>query len=210
MITVYVDGFFVSPLDGICLIALDEKRAEYHTARALLRDGQGVPASLAAQTTIARVPAIQHGEFFLTESLAIVDYLDQVYPSPPLFPADPRTRARCRQLMAFVRFDLHALRDERQWWTVVYPSPQLPPLSPRAQREADELISIATRFVPQLGEFSIAHADLALQLMRLSRNGFPIPELLARFIEAIAARPSVRAYLEHARPPNPPSRFTVG
>lgn len=210
MITLYVDGFFVSPLDASCLIALEEKGVEYQTSRALLRDGQGLPPPLHAQTGISRVPAIQHGDFFLTESLAIVDYLDQVFPSPPLFPVEPRLRARCRQLMAYVRFELQALRDERQWWTVVYPGVGRSPLSAPAQREAEELISIATRFVPQLGAFSIAHADLALQLMRLSRNEFPIPEVLTTFIEATAARPSVRRYLEYPRPPNPPSRFTAG
>jgi glutathione S-transferase len=78
LITVYVDGFFVSPLDASCLIALDEKGAEYQTARALLHDNQGLPASLCASTVISRVPAIQHGDFFLTESLAIIDYIDQV------------------------------------------------------------------------------------------------------------------------------------
>lgn len=210
MITVYVDGFFISALDASVLVALEEKQAEYQTARALLRDGQGLPPSLAAQTTIARVPAIQHGDFFLTESLAIIDYLDQLYPSPPLFPADPRTRARCKQVMAFVRFDIQTLRDERQWWTAVYPTPGLPPLTPRARREADELISVATRFVPQLGEFSIAHADLALQLLRLSRNDHPIPSLVQEFIDVTLTRPSVKAYLDHPRPPNPPTRFSLG
>ncbi len=210
MITVFVDGFFVSPLDASVIVALEEKRVEYQTARALLRDGQGVPPSLAQQVTIARVPAIQHGDFFLTESLAIIDYLDQLFPAPPLFPADPRARARCKQVMAYLRFDLQTLRDERQWWTVVYPGTALPPLGARAQREAEELISIATRFVPQLGPFSIAHADLALQLMRLSRHDFPIPSLLSDFIDTTIARPSVRAYIDHPRPPNPPTRFTVG
>ena len=211
MITVYVDGFFVSPIDASVLISLEEKGIEYQTARALLRDGQGVPPSLATQATIARVPTLQHGDFFLTESLAIIDYLEQLYPAPPLFSANPRTRARCKQVMAFLRFDIHALRDERQWWTVVYPAPGLPPLSPRAARDASELISIATTFVPQLGdEFSIAHADLALALMRLANNGHPMPDALTAFIAATCQRPSVRTYLDHSRPPNPPLRFTVG
>jgi glutathione S-transferase len=205
LITVYVDGYFVSPLDASCLIALDEKRAEYQTARALLRDGAGIPPSLGSRTVIARVPAIQHGDFFLTESLAIVDYVDRVCPGAGLYPFDPRQRARALQIMAYVRFDLRALRDERQWWTCVYPVEQ-PPLTPTAQHEADELIAIASRIVPELGEFSIAHADLAMHLMRLSRNHHPMPDPLLRFIDATIARPSVRAYIEHARPPNPPPR----
>ncbi len=210
MITVYVDGFFVSPLDASVLIALEEKQLEYQTARALLRDGQGVPPSLAAQITIARVPAIQHGDFFLTESLAIIDYLEELAPTPPLFPATARMRARCKQVMAFLRFDILALRYERQWWTVVYPAPGIPALSERAARDADELIGIASTFIPQLGEFSIAHADLALALLRLASNGHPMPDALTTFIAATTARPSVRSYLHHPRPPNPPNRFTVG
>jgi glutathione S-transferase len=209
LITVYVDGYFVSPLDATCLIALDEKRLEYQTARALLRDGQGVPAALGNRSLIARVPALQHGELFLSESLAIVDYLETAFPPPEyprLFPADPRTRARAWQVMSYLRFDLHALREERQWWTCVYSCTELLPLSARALRETDELISIASRFVGELGDWNLAHADLAMQLLRLSRNGFPMPDPLLAFIEATCARPSVRAYIDHARPPNPPPR----
>jgi glutathione S-transferase len=210
-ITLYLDGYFVNPLDAICLVALTEKGVEFQTARALLRDGQGVPPALGSSTIIPRVPALQHGDFFLTESLAIVDYIEEAFPAPwhpSLFPADPRTRARAHQIMAYVRFDLGMLRYERPWWTVAYPvaASQRSPLSATARHQADELIAVATRVVPELGEWSIAHADLALQLLRLARNDEPVPDSLRRFLEHELARPSVRAYIDHARPPNPPPR----
>lgn len=211
MITLFVDGHFVSPLDATIIVALDEKGAEYHTARALLRDGQGIPPSLGQRTHIARVPALQHGEFYLSESLAIIDYIEEIFPppSPRLFPVGLHERARARQVMSYVRCDLHQLREERPWWTVIYPSEPMGELSQRARCEADELLSIATHILPDLGEYSIAHVDLAFQLMRLTRNGHDVPASISQFVETTLARPSVRRYFERPRPPNPPAR-TLG
>jgi len=211
VITLYVDGYFVSPLDACCTVALDEKRLEYTTARALLRDGQGVPAALGSRSLIPRVPALQHGDFYLTESLAIVEYLEDTFPAPAyprLWPAEPRARARARQLMTWIRVELHALREERPWWTCVYPAPEPAPLSVRASREAAALVEVAERMLAndQLGGWSIACVDLALTLFRLVRNGHALPATLSELVERELARPSVRAYLEHVRPPNPPPR----
>src|SRR6185503_20348002 len=122
-LTLYVDGYFTSTWDATCFVALTEKQVEFTTARALLRDG-GVPAALRKATAIARVPALQHGEFWLTESLAIVEYLEEAFPPPdwaPLFPVDVQARARARQIMAYMRFELRALRAERPWQYSVYP-----------------------------------------------------------------------------------------
>ena len=74
-LTLYVDGYFTSVWDATCFVALTEKQLEFSTARALLRDGQGAPARSREHTAIARIPALQHGDFLLTESLAIAEYL---------------------------------------------------------------------------------------------------------------------------------------
>ncbi len=216
MLTLHVDGYFVSPLDACCMIALSEKGVEFTTSRALLRDGQGVPAELGARAMISRVPTLSHGDFSLTESLAIVEYLEDTFPAPAyprLYPENPRARARARQLMAYMRFDLGTLREERPWWTCVYPAiPPLPPLSPRAAHEVEDLLAIAGRMVAsgELGDWTIAHADLALTLVRLAHNGHPISAALIAFMETHLDRPSVRAYLHHPRPPNPPPRRAGG
>jgi glutathione S-transferase len=210
LITLYCDGYFVNQFDGTVVVALEEKGLPYSKARALLRDGGGVPPALAGFTRIARVPALQHGDFWLTESSAIVEYLDETFPAPgypALLPEGVQARAKVRQLMSFVRSDLFDLRNERSWWMAVYPvDPPPPPLSPAAQRDVRELVALVARLVEcgELAPWNIAHADLAMCLLRIPRGD--LPDSVRAFVDANLARPSVRAYVEHPRPPNPPPR----
>jgi glutathione S-transferase len=207
-LTLYVDGYFVNQFDACCFVALEEKQLPFSTSRALLRDGGGVPAALASRTGIARVPALQHGDFWLTESIAIAEYLEDVFPPPGytrLLPADPRARARARQIMAWVRIEMRALRNDRPWWMTVYPALP-PPLSAEGEHDARELVEFVVRLAADndLAEWNIAHCDLALALYRLARTEYPLPQPAQRFLDANLVRPSIRTYLDHPRPPNPP------
>lgn len=204
-LTLFVDGYFANPFDATVFIALTEKQLAFNVARALLRDGQGLPAGLSIRTAISRVPALQHGDFLLTESIAIADYLDSMFPERPIFPSDPRGRARALQIMAWVRTDLGAMRWERPWFTTLWPVP-LPALSASAVREAIELVDVVGRLLDQgdLETWNIAHADLALTLARVRSTDIDIPERVAAFKARTYAHPSVRAYIDHPRPPHPP------
>ncbi len=204
-LTLYVDGYFANPFDATVFIALTEKQLAFSTARALLRDGQGLPPGLASKTAISRVPALQHGDFVLTESIAIADYLEDVFPERPVYPRDPRGRARARQIMAWVRYDLGAMRWERPWFTTLWPVP-VPPLTPNALREATELVDVVGRLIAQgdLEAWNIAHADLALTLARVRSEDLALPENVAAFKARTYAHPAVRAYIDHPRPPHPP------
>jgi glutathione S-transferase len=208
-ITLYVDGYFVNQFDASVMTALVEKGLEYSIARALLRDGGGVPAQLARTAMIGRVPALQHGDFWLTESSAIIEYLEETFAAPdypPLLPADPRQRARARQIMSFVRTDVFDLRTERSYWMCVYPAGPQPPLSRQAERDARELIGLTERFAAEQLPWCMAHADLAYTLLRLARTEYPLTPAATAFLDEHIVRPSIRAYLEHTRPPNPPPR----
>ena len=56
------------------------------------------------------LPALIDGEgSILFESLAIIEYLDETHPNPPLLPCDARGRARVRGLAQIVACDSHAL-----------------------------------------------------------------------------------------------------
>jgi glutathione S-transferase len=210
-LTLYVDGYFTSTWDATCFVALTEKQLPFTTGRALLRDGQGAPAALRRETPIARIPALSHGEFWLTESLAIVEYLEEAFP-PPAWPAtlpsDVQARARARQIMAWIRFDLRALRAERPWQRSIYRDAlaRSPQLSPAAERDASELVELVTRLSArgELDDWNLAHADLTFALWRLVHGDYPLSDVAQRFLDQNLERPSIRAYLEHPRPPNPP------
>jgi maleylacetoacetate isomerase len=56
------------------------------------------------------IPALVDGDGpVLFESLAIIEYLDETHPNPPLLPRDPRARARVRGLSQIVACDSHPL-----------------------------------------------------------------------------------------------------
>ena len=218
VLTLYVDGYFVNQWDASCVVALEEKQLPYTTARALLRDGGGVAPGLVGRTKVARVPAFQHGDVWLTESSAIIEYLEETFPAPAyprLLPAEPHARAKARQWMSFVRSDLFALRDERAWWVCVYPATQLPPLSRQAERDCRELVEIIERLAAagelDPAQWHMGHADLALTVLRLARTGYALPDRTQTFLDSALARPSMRAYIEHARPPfRPPDVYAAG
>ena len=81
-------------------IALAEKGIEYETVEVDLDDR---PAWIYEKNPLGRVPVLEEDTFALAESAVIDEYLDDRYPEPPLWPADPAERALGRMLV--FRFD---------------------------------------------------------------------------------------------------------
>lgn len=96
-------------------IGLNLKQLQYDiTPVHLVRDGgdQHLPAY--GDTNPQRyVPVLQHGQRMLRQSLAILEYLDEVFPDPPLLPATARDRQRVRALAQVVACDIHPLNNLR-------------------------------------------------------------------------------------------------
>jgi maleylacetoacetate isomerase len=60
----------------------------------------------------ARVPALAlSGGEVLTQSLAIIEYLDEIYPEPPLLPAEALDRAKTRSIAQLIACDIHPLNN---------------------------------------------------------------------------------------------------
>ncbi len=78
----------------------------------LVRDGgqQKAPEYLALNPQ-GQVPTLVHGERTLTQSLAILEYLEEVFPEPRLMPGDPDGRARVRALSGVIACDTHPLNN---------------------------------------------------------------------------------------------------
>ncbi len=59
------------------------------------------------------VPALTHGELRITQSLAIIEYLDSVFPDPELIPDDPAERARVQAMAQVIACDIHPINNLR-------------------------------------------------------------------------------------------------
>ena len=86
-----------SPFSRAVLATLEEKNTPYRLVPVVpgtLRSTQHL-----ARHPFGRVPVLEHGDFRVYETQAILRYLDRVLPEPALTPADPRRAARMDQLM---------------------------------------------------------------------------------------------------------------
>jgi glutathione S-transferase len=206
-IVFYADASWESPYVCSVYVALKEKNLPFEARTLDLHRGDQFQERFRRLSLTARVPCIEHGDFVLSESLAIVEYLDEIAPGQALFPRQPRARARARQVMGWLRSDLLALRELRPTSTF-FGRRASAALTPAAQRDAEKLIAAAEQLVPKgegalFGEWCLADLDLTLMLNRLVANADAVPERLVRYTTAQLERPSLRAYLQQPRPARP-------
>ena len=200
----YVDSLFTSPYAMSVFVALREKGLTFETLTLDLDAGQNQAADYARRSLTQRVPTLLDGDFALSESSAITEYLDQAYPETRVYPADVQQRARARQVQAWLRSDLLPIRQERST-LVVFCGQKRPPLSAEAQAAATKLISAAQALLADnreylCGQWSIADVDLAVMLNRLILNGDAVPTQLVAYAQRQWQRPSVREWVELRRP----------
>ncbi|PWC56616.1 maleylacetoacetate isomerase [Azospirillum sp. TSO22-1] len=107
-------GYFRSSAAYRVRIALNLKGLAPEHAFVHLRKGEQQAAAYAALNPQKFVPALETDDgALLTQSLAIVEYLDEVHPHPALLPADPADRARVRAIALAVACDIHPLNNLR-------------------------------------------------------------------------------------------------
>ena len=177
----YVDHLYTSPYAMSVFVTLREKSLAFDTLTVDLDAAQQHAADFAQLSLTQRVPTLVEGDFALSESSAITEYLEQAYPQTPVYPADPKQRARARQVQAWLRSDLLPIRQERSTMVVFY-GQKMPPLSPDAEAAA------------------IADVDLAVMLNRLILNGDSVPAALVEYAQRQWQRPSVQAWVQQQRP----------
>lgn len=94
-------------------IALNLKKLDYEAAFVNLARGEQHSTSYLLRNAHALVPALEDGPEFITQSIAIIEYLDERYPDPPLLPRDIGDRARVRSLALAIACDIHPLNNLR-------------------------------------------------------------------------------------------------
>jgi glutathione S-transferase len=196
------------PVRVLVLRGAPRKGLPFTVTEISLPAGEQRASAYRARAFTGKVPALAHGDFWLTESSAIVEYLDEVYPAPAhtaVLPAEPLARARARQVMAWIRSDLMPLREERPTTTMFY-TKATTPLSPAGEAAAASLLHVAEALVPTasphlFGTWSIADADLTFMLHRLLQNDHPVPPQVAAYARKQWQRPSVQEWVTHNRKP---------
>jgi glutathione S-transferase len=211
-ILLYGSSTWTSPYVLSCYVALREKGLAFEVNDVALDRGAQWEPAYARQSLTARVPLLVDGDFAVSESSAIDEYLEEAYPPPVharLLPVGVRERARARQIMGWVRSDLMPIREERSSEYVFYPHDALPPLaplSPAGQRAVAKLLAAVEQLVPPgsgplFGAWCIADTDLAMMLQRLVKTGLDVPARIRAYADAQWQRPAVREFCEQARPP---------
>jgi maleylacetoacetate isomerase len=106
-------GYFRSSAAFRVRIALNLKNLEYDSAFIHLPRNDQSKAEYLGVNPQGLVPAVETDGQTLIQSLAIIEYLDETHPEPPLLPGDAVGRARVRALAAIVACDIHPLNNLR-------------------------------------------------------------------------------------------------
>jgi maleylacetoacetate isomerase len=98
-----------------CRIALKLKGLAHDTAFVhLIKDGgQHTKPAYRAVNPQALLPTLEHDGRIITQSLAIMEYLDEIHPDPPLLPGDAAQRAQIRAFGLSIACDIHPLNNLR-------------------------------------------------------------------------------------------------
>jgi maleylpyruvate isomerase len=94
-------------------IALNLKRLPYEAAFVHLPKGEHRQPAFASINRQALLPVLEDGPTVLNQSLAIIEYLEEKHPLPPLLPKDTAGRARVRALALLVACEIHPLNNLR-------------------------------------------------------------------------------------------------
>jgi maleylacetoacetate isomerase len=106
-------NYFRSSASFRVRIALALKGLDYVYKPVHLQKNEQMAESYAAVSAARLVPLLRDGEATLTQSMAIIEYLDETHPEPPLLPREPLARARVRALSQDIACEIHPLNNLR-------------------------------------------------------------------------------------------------
>ncbi|MDM4766093.1 maleylacetoacetate isomerase [Pelomonas sp. SE-A7] len=106
-------NYFRSSASYRVRIALALKGLDYDYKAVHLARNEQFHESYAAVASSRLVPLLKDGEQVITQSMAIIEYLDETHPEPPLLPRDAAARARVRALAQDIACEIHPLNNLR-------------------------------------------------------------------------------------------------
>lgn len=205
----YVGEKNVSSWSMRAWVALETKGAPFEERTiSLVKDRDRAQRRRVSPT--GRVPVLHHGDRVIPDSLAILEYLEEILPPPAhpaLWPADPGKRAHARWLSATMHSSFFKVREHMSFNWCFLPSPPVPPLD--AMAEAEEVLgfwetTLAKKSDPGpflFGAFGGVDAMFAPMVVRLTTFRVPTGRfpLSAAYLAAVLESPAVRKWMSVAR-----------
>jgi maleylpyruvate isomerase len=197
-------GYFRSSASYRVRIALNLKgMTADHLPHHLRKGEQRDPAYLAINPQ-GLVPTLDDGGTILTQSLAIIEWLDEIHPEPPLLPQDPLRRAKVRAFAMALACDTHPVQNLKvlaRLRQLGLPEEQVTDWAAWANREG--LAACETLIANEAGPFcfgaapTIADLCLVPQLANARRFGVAL-EAFPRLLQADTAAKAVKAFADAA------------
>jgi maleylpyruvate isomerase len=197
-------GYFRSSASYRVRIALNLKGLTAdHLPHHLRKGEQRDPAYLAINPQ-GLVPTLDDGGAILTQSLAIIEWLDEIHPEPPLLPQDPLRRAKVRAFAMALACDTHPVQNLKvlaRLRQLGLPEQQVTDWAAWANREG--LAACETLIAGEAGPFcfgatpTIADLCLVPQLANARRFGVAL-EAFPRLLQAETAAKNIKAFADAA------------
>ena len=192
-------------------IALRLKGVEYDDVTVDLRTGAQEGEAYRALNPQGLVPMLEIDGQRLTQSLAIIEYLDVTRPDPPLLPANPADIAHVRAMALTIACDIHPLNNLRVLRYLEHELGQDEPTRNRwyAYWIAEGLAALERAATPRAGDFlfgdTLTLADIFLvpQLYNARRFDVPLdayPSLLRADANATSLEPFAAAHPDRVAP----------
>ncbi len=183
-------------------LRFDERTVELRLDQDRARRGRISPTG--------RVPVLHHGGRVIPDSLAIIEYLDEVFPTPQypaLWPRDVDARAHARWLAATMHSSFAKLRESMSFNLCFLPRP--PVASTEALQEAADMLRLLQQALDRksapgpylFGAFTAADIMYAPAIVRLTAFKVDTSHApgTAAYMDTVLSTPSVRLWMDAAR-----------
>lgn len=137
-------GFAVSNYYNKVKLALLEKGVPFEEETVYTSQDE----SMRKDSPMGKVPFLRTDSGVLTESQALVEYIEDAYPEHPLYPADAFARAKCRELIEHI--ELHLELPARRLYAEAFFGGSV---SDETKKEVEKLLTKGLRSVAQLARF---------------------------------------------------------